>query len=105
MAQILLCGLVSGMTFAAVENVIYLNFYIPNAAPGIVAWRWSVCVLLHAGCSTLAAFGVARIWTQFRRGHRMPRLADGAPWLFAAFVLHSLYNLAATLMEALGTWI
>jgi hypothetical protein len=100
--QILLCALASGLAFAAVENVIYLNIYVPGPSPGLVAWRWTICVLLHAGCSTIAGFGAHRIWREFQRNHRAPILANGASWIVAAIVIHGLYNGTVTLMELSG---
>ena len=100
--QILLCALASGLSFAAVENVIYLNIYVPNPSPGLVAWRWTICVLLHAGCSTIAGFGAHRIWRESQRHRRAPVLADGAPWIIAATVVHGLYNGTITLMDLGG---
>lgn len=97
--QILLCGLISGLAFAVVENLLYLNVYIPDPSADLVAWRWSVCVLLHTACSTIAALGMARVWTTFQRDSRPPRLVDGSRWILAAVILHSAYNLAATTME------
>jgi hypothetical protein len=100
--QILLCGLTSGFVFACVENLLYLNVYILNPQPGIVAWRWTVCMFLHMTCSTIASIGVVRVWTEFRSNHRMPRLADGSRWFVAAMVLHGAYNMTATLLESAG---
>jgi hypothetical protein len=102
LGQILICALACGAAFAAVENVIYLNVYVPNAPAGLAAWRWTVCVLLHTGCSTIAGIGVARIWLKFQRQQRTPSLADGAPWIIAAIAVHGLYNGAVTVLEAGG---
>ncbi len=100
--QILICALASGAAFAAVENVIYLNVYVPNPPAGFVAWRWTVCVLLHTACSTIAGVGVVRIWLRFQNQQRAPLLADGAPWIIAAIAVHGLYNGTVTVLEATG---
>lgn len=97
--QILSCGLLSGIIFAIVENLIYLNIYVPGASDGMARWRWSVCVLLHATCSTIAAFGAVRIWQTFQQQGRMPRLADGARWIVAAVVIHGLYNFGVVMTQ------
>lgn len=98
--QILLCSFVSGLAFAAVENVIYLNIYIPDASAGMIRWRWTVCVLLHSGCSLIAGIGVVRVWTRFQMATRPPALSDGAPFIVAAIVIHGIYNLFAMLLAA-----
>lgn len=100
--QILLCGMCSGMVFAAIENVIYLTILIPNPSAGIAAWRWTVCVMLHTGCSSLAAIGAARVWSQSQRRQRQPQLSDGAAWLVAAMLCHGIYNTSALVLELAG---
>jgi len=100
--QILLCALASGAAFAAVENVIYLNVYVPDPPAGFAAWRWTVCVLLHTACSTIAGIGVVQIWHKFQKQQRAPSLADGAPWILAAIVVHGLYNGTVTVLEVSG---
>ena len=100
--QILVCAFASGVAFAVVENLIYLNIYIPNPSAGLAAWRWTVCVVLHGGCSTIAGWGVVRIWRQFRKNCRVPQMSDGAAWIIAAIVIHGAYNAAASLLEFSG---
>lgn len=98
--QILVCGVCSGLAFAVVENGIYLNIYISNPSADIIAWRWTVCVALHAVCSLIASIGVCRIWTEFQRHQRQPQLIDGASWITLAMLLHGAYNAFAVLAEA-----
>jgi len=100
--QILICAIASGLGFAAVENLIYLNVYVPNPSASFAAWRWTVCVLLHAGCSTVAGIGVVRIWNRFQEQQRAPVLADGARWIMAAIVVHGVYNGTVTALELGG---
>ena len=98
--QILICGLASGLVFAAIENVLYLTF--GASTPGLFLWRWTVCVLLHVTCSLIASIGVARVWTEFQRQERMPRLVDGSFWIVAAMLLHGTYNFAAVMLDVAG---
>ena len=100
--QILLCALASGAAFSAVENVLYLNIYVPNPPPGLAEWRWTVCVLLHSGCSTISGIGAWKIWQQFQQQRRAPALTDGAGWIVAAIVIHGTYNGAVTVLELSG---
>lgn len=97
--QIVLCGAVSGLVFAAIENAMYLLVYIEDPSPGIVLWRWTVCVALHTTCSIIASIGVARIWADTWRRMARPRLSKGFPWLLAAVILHGAYNGFATLFQ------
>ncbi|MFN9720274.1 MAG: PrsW family glutamic-type intramembrane protease [Planctomycetota bacterium] len=101
-AQILVCGFCSGLAFAAVENVMYLNLYVPNPTLGLTQWRWSVCVLMHAGCSVIASLGVARIWQQVFITRSRPELSSGALLVFTAILLHGTYNAMAMLLEYSG---
>ena len=98
--QILICGLASGLVFAALENVMYTSF--GDLTPELVLWRWTVCVLLHVTCSLIASIGVAKVWTEFQRQQRMPQLSDGAPWFVAAMVLHGTYNFVMTMLQVAG---
>jgi hypothetical protein len=99
-SQILVCGVMAGLAFAAVENFIYLNIYVRNPTPALIQWRWTVCVALHTTCSVVAAVGVAGIWNRMRKHQRRPQLTDGTGWLVAAVVLHGFYNATAILIDS-----
>ena len=96
--QVMLCAAWGGFVFAVVENLLYLNVYIPDPSPQLILWRWTVCVALHTGCSLVAAVGLLEIRRQMLRQARRPQLSDGAAWLVAAICIHGLYNAAAILM-------
>lgn len=55
-----LAGGFSGLVFAIVENLIYLLIYVPQHDASFAAWRWTVCVAVHIGCSALVGYGLAR---------------------------------------------
>lgn len=97
--QIAVCCLGSGLAFAAIENLIYLNVYVPDPSPALVAWRWSVCMAMHAGCTFVAGLGLMRIWKRTMDHRTPPRLSLGAPCLVAAMAIHGAYNGAAILLE------
>jgi RsiW-degrading membrane proteinase PrsW (M82 family) len=97
--QILLCAVAGGLAFAFIENLMYLNVYIPHHTPKLELWRWTVCVGLHSGCSFVAGVGLARIWDNAVRELRRPQLGLGMPWFFTAMVGHGLYNGGVTLAE------
>ena len=98
-AQVLICCLCGGLVFAVIENVIYLRFYIPDPTPHIVAWRWTVCVALHAGCSSIAGLGLARIWRRTMKEKARPELGAGFSYLLTAILVHASYNALAVLFE------
>lgn len=95
-----LCA-ISGLVFAAIENLLYLNVYIPHPTAGIVLFRWTVCVALHVGCSTIAGLGLAREWRKAaeRQGRADPR--DALPLLATAMAIHGVYNLTVFFAAAL----
>jgi len=90
--QILLAAFVSGLAFAAIENVMYLKIYIPDPSDSIVWWRWTVCVALHSGCSLIAGMGVARVWGAVMRDYRRADVGLGAGYLILATIIHGTYN-------------
>ena len=98
-AQILICMVVSGFCFAAIENILYLNVYIPNPTHGLAVWRWTVCVALHTGCAFISGVGIAKMWRQAMQTKTHPQLAIAAPYMMTAFVVHGIYNFSALMME------
>ncbi len=100
--QILLCAAAGGALFGVIENLIYLNIYIPNAQPSLARWRWTVCMGLHMNCSVVAGIGVARIWYHTHRTGNRPNLSLGVPWFVLAMVGHGLYNFSVTMAEVFG---
>lgn len=97
--QIIMSGIAAGLAFGLLENVYYINVVFPQLedmgqeiTPGLIAFRWIVCTLLHVTCSTIASFGMARIWQKATTELREPRFADGFPLLVTAMVLHGVYN-------------
>ncbi len=100
--QIALCSVMSGLVFATLENLLYLRVYIPDASPGLAAWRWTVCTAMHTFCSLIAGLGVMRIWQDLWRRKARPRLALSFPFAMAAIVVHGGYNALVVLLE--GVW-
>lgn len=90
--QVLLCAVAGAAVFACVENVLYLHVYISNPSEWLVRWRWSVCVVLHTGCTLVAAMGIMRVWRDLWRRRARPRLTLAYPYLVAAIMIHGTYN-------------
>lgn len=97
--QILLCGVGAGLVFAALENLLYLYVYFPNASQKLVAWRWTVCVALHTGCSALASVGLIQVRSRMLARAGPPQLYDGGRWIVAAIVVHGTYNTIAIFLD------
>ncbi|MBI1304236.1 MAG: PrsW family intramembrane metalloprotease [Phycisphaera sp.] len=101
-ASIVATGLAGGVLFGAIENLIYLRVYFPDAGEGLAAWRWGITMPMHALCSTIAAVGVARMWRGVMRARRPARIADAFPWIVAAIVVHGAYNAFAVTLSLAG---
>lgn len=97
--QIRLSTAGAALLFAVIENLIYLNIYVPNPDLALVVWRWTVCVALHTGCTLLASNGLIRVWHRTITELRPPQLSDGLPELAWAIVIHGFYNLVAIFFE------
>ncbi|MBX3419234.1 MAG: PrsW family intramembrane metalloprotease [Pirellulaceae bacterium] len=97
--QILICCFGAGLMFAAIENLLYLNVYIPNPSERLVFWRWTVCVALHTGCSLVAGVGLLQVRSRMLKRERQPQLIDGSNWIIAAIVIHGTYNAFAILID------
>ena len=91
-SQIIVSVVAGAFVFAAIENLLYLNVYIPDPGPAQVWWRWTVCVALHAGCTGIAGMGVVRVWRDVWARRARPRLALAFPYLVTAIVIHGSYN-------------
>ncbi len=98
-SQILFCCIASALGFAALENLLYLNVYIHEPSPFIAGWRWTVCVALHVGGSTIVSLGLIKIWRQTMASHTPPRVSLGTPYFIAAAAFHGTYNFIAILIN------
>jgi len=46
-----LLAAVGGLSFAVIENIIYLQFYFPEHTQTLVVFRYSACLTMHVVCS------------------------------------------------------
>jgi iron-sulfur cluster assembly accessory protein len=90
----------SGLWFAVIENGLYLNVYIQDPSLEIIIWRWTVCVLLHVGCTLVSGVGLSRVWEHTMSTRTRPKMSLAANWLIGAVVCHALYNSSAVLVSA-----
>jgi hypothetical protein len=100
--QILVAAAAGGLFFGVIENLIYLNIYIPGASPQLARWRWLVCTGLHLNCSFVAGVGLARVWDHAMRNRLPPQLGRGMPYFATAMLGHGLYNLTVSLGDVFG---
>jgi hypothetical protein len=99
---IIACGAASGLLFGAIENLLYIHVYFPDAGPELARWRWMVTMPMHAVCSTIAAAGVAVMWRRVMREGTPARIADAFPRIVAAMLIHGANNALAILLSVLG---
>jgi RsiW-degrading membrane proteinase PrsW (M82 family) len=98
-----LVTLAAALSFATIENLLYLNVYIPEPSENLRAWRWSVCTAMHVGASALAGVGLHRLYVQTSREHSRVNLDRIFPFLIAAAALHGAYNLTMLFLDASGS--
>lgn len=89
----------SALTFAVVENLLYIRVYVDEPTPAFVRWRWTVCTAMHVGATLIAGLGLRRMWQNSRKAFTKPVMADAFPYIVAAAVFHGGYNLFAFLYE------
>lgn len=100
--QILFSAAMSGFCFAAMENFLYLKVYIADPTRELALWRWTICVLLHVGCTSISGYGLARVWERTMSGRTRPNLGLASPFMVAAIVCHAAYNTAMVVLEVSG---
>jgi len=101
--QFVLAAVVSGLTFAVIENLAYIHVYAREAGVENVAklaeYRWVVCTTLHVVCAAIASLGLVRAWKRQLRDGRPVELGAAFPWFVLAIVVHGTYNFAASFIE------
>lgn len=90
-----------GISFAVVENIIYLTVYFPEHTGALVVYRFTVALGMHAVASFIFGFGinrrlVASVWGE------VPLLSGSKKFFITAIVLHGVYNIAAAVAQASG---
>ena len=100
--SLVLIAVCSGLVFAAIENLFYLEVIIADPTAEIIRWRWTFGPLVHGIGSLVAGIGVARMWHFLDVHNRRPDFKVAAPWIVAAAILHGGYNLFAVWLELFG---
>lgn len=93
--------LLSGVCFAVIENIWYLEVLLDDPSDTVVRVRWIAGPLVHGGCSAIAGLGARRLWRRtLARG--VGRFGDAEPFLVGAAVVHGGWNLVVTLVSVAG---
>ncbi|MBR4165776.1 MAG: PrsW family intramembrane metalloprotease [Lachnospiraceae bacterium] len=105
--QFFLSGVLGGLVFSVLENLIYQYGYLRNLTPeklaSVMAFRWTICTALHILCTVISSMGLRRVWRESLAKERPFRLSEAFPWFAAAATVHGLYNLSMLLLDPFGT--
>ncbi len=86
-----------GLSFAVVENIIYLQFYFPDHTQPLVLFRYGVCLPMHVVCSFIFGFGINQKLLASVRGE-IPFMQGNKKFFFIPMILHSLFNIMAVVL-------
>ena len=95
----------AGLSFGIVESVIYVM--LPTQGDLLknrelfVIWRFTVCLLLHAGCSFIVGHGINHRLAASIRGD-IPFLKGNWKYFLTAMSIHAAYNITVTVLSFLG---
>ena len=90
---------VGGLSFAVVENIIYLQFYFPEHTHTLVVFRYSACLTTHVVCSFILGFGINQKLLASVRGE-IPLLKGNKKFFFIPMIIHSLFNIMVVVFES-----
>jgi RsiW-degrading membrane proteinase PrsW (M82 family) len=93
-----------GICFAVIENLVYLNIYIDNPAYQLIFWRYTAGIGVHALCSFIFGWGINQKLMASIKGETK-FLSFGKRFFFSAMALHSLYNIAVTVLQLRLKWL
>ncbi len=91
-------GALSGLTFATLENLLYLYVYFPNHTAEFAIFRFTVCTTVHVVCSAIVGWGAGAQLEELKQGDEETffDLEKSMGWLVTAILLHAAYNTFAT---------
>ncbi|QQL43700.1 PrsW family glutamic-type intramembrane protease [Sulfuriroseicoccus oceanibius] len=94
--QFPIAAILSALAFATVENFLYLEIYAAHYSPAdlaeLASYRWTVCVIVHIGCSIIASMGMLRVWDHHIKSRQPAQLWRALTMLTLAIVVHGAYN-------------
>lgn len=94
MNEITLYGLTLGtaFVFACMQNILVLNLFNTSASKELMAWRWTLCILLHGICTAIATRGLIQIWNKSNLERKTLSITLSFPSILMAIFLHASYN-------------
>lgn len=104
--QFFLSGALGGAVFSVLENLLYQNIYLAKLPPeklaSAMAFRWSICTMVHILCTIISSMGLGHVWRESLAEARPCRISDAFPWFAAATFVHGLYNFTMLLLDPFG---
>ena len=101
--QFFLSGALGGAVFGVLENLIYGHVYLAELPPeklaAVMAFRWTICTLLHILCTVVSSMGLRRVWRESLEKDRPCRIIDAFPWFIAATAIHGFYNASMLILN------
>jgi RsiW-degrading membrane proteinase PrsW (M82 family) len=94
----------AGLSFGIIESIIYVTF--PHKGVEImnwqlfVIWRFTVCLVLHTGCSFLVGHGINQQLLASVKGD-IPFLKGNWKYFIIPMSVHAVYNIGVTVL----TWL
>ena len=83
-----------GLSFAVIENLVYLNIYFPEHTSSIVVARFALALPMHMLASFIVGFGINQRLAASVKGE-VPLLSGNWKFFITAMVMHGLYNISA----------
>ena len=94
-----LLAALGGLSFAVIENIIYLQFYFPEHTQTLVVFRYSACLTMHVVCSFILGFGINQKLLASIRGD-IPLLKGNKKFFIIPMIMHSLFNIMAVIFQS-----
>ncbi|MBI3931545.1 MAG: PrsW family intramembrane metalloprotease [Chloroflexi bacterium] len=85
-----------GLSFAVVENILYLQVYFPEHTQALVVFRYSAGLTMHVVSSFIVGFGINQKLLASVRGE-IPLLKGNKKFFVIPMILHSLFNITVML--------
>lgn len=83
-----------GLSFAVIENLVYLNIYFPEHTQSMVVARFILALPMHMLGSFIVGFGINKKLAASVKGE-VPLLSGNWKFFITAMVMHGLYNISA----------
>lgn len=104
--EVVVLMLMSALSFATLENILYVYVRFPDLAPSYAAYRFGVCTSIHMITSTILGLGLVRTGRSGRmfRGVKPGRFLL---WYGVAAAIHTGYNCTVVFLQYIGlmpTW-